>query len=297
MVDVAIAAYDAASSRDILDFLAAHGVTSPRTTGTDNSNIFARFPASLLRALSERSDISYMRAKPLPYPRMNADPNGLAVRYAAGLLPDADTEPTFARLVIDIEGDDNYDAIKQFLIDGGAVMAYGDVSMGDTYKPYGMVVAYAPVRLFEELAGKPGIFEVDHEWYPVPPELRLTDHGEEPAGNSKSTNDPESDSGRGVRVPVAPPPVLRPAHADVANAIGAAIAQVGGQVERVYALEQTGREPAIADYSAAVARVVAAASSVEVVEIDEGRGNLDEVEYTSAHRRCYGDEIATLRSQ
>ena len=67
--------------------------------------------------------------------------------------------------------------------------------------------------------------------------------------------------------------VLRPAHADVANAIGAAIAQVGGQVERVYALEQTGREQAIADCSAAaVARAVAAGadpSSVEVVEIDE----------------------------
>ena len=67
--------------------------------------------------------------------------------------------------------------------------------------------------------------------------------------------------------------VLRPAHADVANAIGAAIAQVGGQVERVYALEQTSREQAIADCSAAaVARAVAAGadpSSVEVVEIDE----------------------------
>ena len=67
--------------------------------------------------------------------------------------------------------------------------------------------------------------------------------------------------------------VLWPAHADVANAIGAAIAQVGGRVERVYALEQTGREQAIADCSAAaVARAVAAGadpSSVEVVEIDE----------------------------
>ena len=29
----------------------------------------------------------------------------------------------------------------------------------------------------------------------------------------------------------------------------------------------------------------------------EGRGNLDEVEHTSANRRCYGEEIATLRSQ
>ncbi len=67
--------------------------------------------------------------------------------------------------------------------------------------------------------------------------------------------------------------VLRPRHADVANAIGAAIAQVGGQVERVYSLEQTGREQAVADCSvAAVERAVAAGAApatVEVVEIDE----------------------------
>ena len=67
--------------------------------------------------------------------------------------------------------------------------------------------------------------------------------------------------------------VLRPEHAGVANAIGAAIAQVGGQVERVYSLESIGREQAIADCSAAaVSRAEAAGAdpeSIEVVEIDE----------------------------
>ena len=67
--------------------------------------------------------------------------------------------------------------------------------------------------------------------------------------------------------------VLRPEHAGVANAIGAAIAQVGGQVERVYSLEDTGREEAIVDCSeAAKQRAVAAGAdpaSVEIVEIDE----------------------------
>ena len=67
--------------------------------------------------------------------------------------------------------------------------------------------------------------------------------------------------------------VLRPEHAEVANAIGAAIAQVGGQVERVYSLEETGREEAIADCRAAAVEKVAAAggdvSSIEVMEIDE----------------------------
>ena len=67
--------------------------------------------------------------------------------------------------------------------------------------------------------------------------------------------------------------VLRPQHAEVANAIGAAIAQVGGQVERVYSLEQAGREQAVADCSAAaVSRAVAAGAdpaTVAVVEIEE----------------------------
>ena len=67
--------------------------------------------------------------------------------------------------------------------------------------------------------------------------------------------------------------VLRPANAGVANAIGAAIAQVGGQVERVYSLEATGREEAIADCTAAaVSRAEAAGAdpaTIEVVEIDE----------------------------
>ena len=39
------------------------------------------------------------------------------------------------------------------------------------------------------------------------------------------------------------------------------------------------------------------ASSAGHPELVEGRGNLDEVEHTSANRRCYDDGIATLRSQ
>ena len=67
--------------------------------------------------------------------------------------------------------------------------------------------------------------------------------------------------------------ILRPEHAGVANAIGAAIAQVGGQVERVYALEAGTREEAIADCtSAAIRQAVAAGAdpaTVEVVEVEE----------------------------
>ncbi len=67
--------------------------------------------------------------------------------------------------------------------------------------------------------------------------------------------------------------VLRPEHGDVANAIGAAIAQVGGQVEKVFSLEDVGRDEALESIrSEAIGRAVAAGAEpgiVEVVELDE----------------------------
>ena len=67
--------------------------------------------------------------------------------------------------------------------------------------------------------------------------------------------------------------ILRPRHAGVANAIGAAIAQVGGEVDRVFSLEGMGREQALDEAkSQAVERTVAAgadAGSVQIVDIEE----------------------------
>jgi hypothetical protein len=67
--------------------------------------------------------------------------------------------------------------------------------------------------------------------------------------------------------------VLRPENFAVANAIGAAIAQVGGEVDRVFTVEP-GRRTEVLDAARAeaVERAVAAGaspSSVEVLEVDE----------------------------
>ena len=66
---------------------------------------------------------------------------------------------------------------------------------------------------------------------------------------------------------------LRPEHAGVANAIGAAIAQVGGQMERVYSLEDGGRAEAIAHCTAgAIQRATAAGAdpaTIEVADVEE----------------------------
>jgi hypothetical protein len=67
--------------------------------------------------------------------------------------------------------------------------------------------------------------------------------------------------------------VLRPEHAGVANAIGAAIAQVGGQVEKVYSLSDVSREEALASAKQeATDKTVGAGAdpaTVEIVEVEE----------------------------
>ncbi|WP_217167733.1 hydantoinase/oxoprolinase N-terminal domain-containing protein [Streptomyces sp. AC512_CC834] len=67
--------------------------------------------------------------------------------------------------------------------------------------------------------------------------------------------------------------VHRPEHSAVANAIGAAIAQVGGEIDRVYAIDTASRESVIGEAKEeAVARAVAAGadpSTVSIVDFDE----------------------------
>ena len=62
--------------------------------------------------------------------------------------------------------------------------------------------------------------------------------------------------------------IVRPRHAGVANAIGAAIAQVGGEVDRVFSLEGMSREEALDEAkSQAIEKAVAAGAGAETVQI------------------------------
>ena len=67
--------------------------------------------------------------------------------------------------------------------------------------------------------------------------------------------------------------MIRPDHFAVANAIGAAIAQVGGEVDRVFSLDDIGREEALESArTEAVDRAIEAGAdpaTVEVVDIEE----------------------------
>lgn len=67
--------------------------------------------------------------------------------------------------------------------------------------------------------------------------------------------------------------LIKPNHFAVANAVGAAIAQVSGEVDRVYALAEIGRDQALADAKerATEAAVSAGAlrSSIEIVDVED----------------------------
>lgn len=67
--------------------------------------------------------------------------------------------------------------------------------------------------------------------------------------------------------------VARPEHFEVANAIGAAIAQVSGEVDRVYSLDEMGRNEAVASAKSEAKRNAVAAGAdaegMEIVQIEE----------------------------
>jgi N-methylhydantoinase A/oxoprolinase/acetone carboxylase beta subunit len=76
-----------------------------------------------------------------------------------------------------------------------------------------------------------------------------------------------------VNGPIGGLDIIKPSHFGVANAVGAAIAQVSGEIDRVYALAEIGREQALSDAKArAVDAAVAAGAardSVEIVDVED----------------------------
>jgi N-methylhydantoinase A/oxoprolinase/acetone carboxylase beta subunit len=67
--------------------------------------------------------------------------------------------------------------------------------------------------------------------------------------------------------------VIKPNHYGVANAVGAAIAQVSGEIDRVYALAEIGREKALEDAKTraidAAAEAGAARDTIEIVDVED----------------------------
>ena len=67
--------------------------------------------------------------------------------------------------------------------------------------------------------------------------------------------------------------IVVPQHAEVANAIGASIAQIGGEIDRMYSYEELGRDAAMEQaFEAAREAAIeagAVAGSIEIVDVEE----------------------------
>ena len=169
---VQIFVYDASKRGEVTAFLESHDIAHSPVPGT--SDIDATVPVSLVASLAAHSGVNEIQAWPLPYPNLSSGPNVLAAEYEAGLMPDEDTNPTFARLVIGIEGGDNYDAVKRFLDSEGAVMVFAERDMAEIYRPAGDLVAFVPVAQIATVARMTGVVGMWIEKYPVPAEARYT---------------------------------------------------------------------------------------------------------------------------
>jgi N-methylhydantoinase A/oxoprolinase/acetone carboxylase beta subunit len=67
--------------------------------------------------------------------------------------------------------------------------------------------------------------------------------------------------------------MVKPNHFEAANAVGAAIAQISGEIDRVYALASMSRDDAVADAKAeATAKAVAAGAdpaTIQIVDVED----------------------------
>ena len=156
---------------DIVAFLAQQGVEHSISEYVD-SVLYATIPASLLTTLAAQPSFGEMERVIPRYPNLNQGLNNLAAWYEAGMMPEEDANPTYAALLIGIEGDANYDNVRQFLKDNGAVMRHEDADADARWKP--VLVAFVPVRLLPALARQPGVRGAHSDQYPVPEEERFT---------------------------------------------------------------------------------------------------------------------------
>ena len=156
---------------DIVAFLAQQGVEHSISEYVD-SVLYATIPASLLTTLAAHPSFGEMERVIPRYPNLSKGLNNLAAWYEAGMMPEENANPTYAALRISIEGDANYDKVRQFLKDNGSVMRHEDADADARWKP--VLMAFVPVRLLPALARQPGVRVARSSRYPVPDEQRFT---------------------------------------------------------------------------------------------------------------------------
>ena len=156
----------------ITDFLDSNDIAHELVPGVFNFDIRATVPVPMLTQLAAFPGVLELLALPHPYPALGTYLNELVARYEAGLMPDEDASPTYARLVIGIEGNNNHDAVKRFLDEKVVVMVFADRDIEENLK-LGLV-AFVPVGLIVPLVNMDGVVSIWDKGYTIPAEQRYT---------------------------------------------------------------------------------------------------------------------------
>ena len=164
---------------EVTSFLDRHNITHTKPMNYPglppvDDDIMTSIPVSLLESLNAQPGVRGVELRERPYPALGGYLNELASQYAAGLMPDQDINPTFMMLDIGIDGKENYDSIKSFLKNNGAIMRYADSDADDLYAMTTHLTAFVPVALLEPLSKMPGIKYAHSLTDPVPKRLRFT---------------------------------------------------------------------------------------------------------------------------
>lgn len=164
---------------EVTSFLDRHNIAHtkpmnyPGLPPVDN-DIMTSVPVSLLESLNAQPGVMGVELRERPYPALGDFLNELASQYAAGLMPDQDANPTFTFVDIGIDSKENFDAVRSFLKNNGAIMRYTDSESDEIYTYYPFLTAFVPVALLEPMSKMSGVNSADSLSYPVPESVRFT---------------------------------------------------------------------------------------------------------------------------
>ena len=186
---------EVASFLDNHDIAHIKPITYPGTRSKEN-DISATIPVSLLSSLNAQPGVMGVEIREMPYPSMDERLNELASQYAAGLMPNHDTNPTFTFLTIVIDRKENFDAVRSFLKNNEGIMKYTDQEADELYSYTGQLIAFVPVAQLVPLARMAGVNFLQSEMWPV--RFVPSDPASSPTPETRNGVPPSSDGATGL---------------------------------------------------------------------------------------------------
>lgn len=156
-----------------------------------------------------------------------------------------------------------YEITKKAILFGGDVMTTSDIvtRIGDAFEDHAELVAHLSIDFCHQ------VYEKMTEMLEDAIDQMKTNTKDVPLILSGGGSIIVADSLKGVSE------VIRPNHYDAANAIGAALGQVSGEMERIYSLNQMSREEAVQDArELAIKEAIKAGAdegTVSIVSVDD----------------------------